>query len=85
MRINRSQTGARRSDKGYKKKALVLCPECGSRKVPHRVCNNCGMYKGRMVVDVNAEVARREKRKSAKRAEAGEKASDEKKAVEEKK
>ncbi len=85
MRLNRSQTGSRRSDKGYKKKALVLCSECGARKLPHRVCNNCGTYKGRMVIDVNAEVARLEKRKSAKRAERGEETSDEKKTVEEKK
>jgi large subunit ribosomal protein L32 len=26
------------------------CPQCGSPRVPHRVCANCGTYKGREVV-----------------------------------
>ncbi len=85
MRMNRSQTGARRSNKGYKEKALITCPECGSGKAPHRVCNNCGTYKGRLVIDVNAEVARKERRRHAKKVARGEETSDEKKTVEEKK
>lgn len=85
MRINRSQTGSRRSDKGFKSKSLILCPECGSYKSPHRVCDNCGMYKGRMVIDVNAEVARKQRREQAKKVARGEETSDEKKTVEEKK
>jgi large subunit ribosomal protein L32 len=85
MRINRSQTGARRSDKGFKSKSLIVCPECASHKLPHRVCDNCGMYKGRMVIDVNAEVARKQRREHAKKVARGEETSDEKKTVEEKK
>jgi len=26
------------------------CPQCASPRVPHRVCANCGTYKGREVV-----------------------------------
>jgi len=29
-----------------------ICPNCGERKLPHRVCPSCGSYKGREVVDV---------------------------------
>ena len=29
---------------------LVNCPNCKTLKLPHRVCFNCGMYKGRQVI-----------------------------------
>ncbi len=29
---------------------LVNCAQCGSYRVPHQVCGNCGFYKGREVV-----------------------------------
>ena len=28
-----------------------VCPQCGEVKLPHRVCGNCGYYKGREVVE----------------------------------
>lgn len=61
---------------------MIVCPECSSKKLPHKVCDNCGMYKGRMVVDVNAEMARKQKRKQAKMKARGEEAADEKKTTE---
>ncbi len=30
------------------------CPQCGEWKVPHRVCGNCGYYKGVEVIKVEA-------------------------------
>lgn len=30
--------------------ALSTCTQCGELKMPHRVCNSCGYYKGRLVV-----------------------------------
>ena len=30
------------------------CPQCGELKVPHRVCGNCGYYKGVEVIKVEA-------------------------------
>lgn len=32
--------------------ALVECPECHELKAPHKVCKNCGTYKGKKVVEV---------------------------------
>ncbi|NLM40736.1 MAG: 50S ribosomal protein L32 [Firmicutes bacterium] len=29
-----------------------ICPNCREPKLPHRVCLNCGMYKGRQVIQV---------------------------------
>ncbi len=31
---------------------LSKCPNCGSQKLPHRVCSNCGFYKDKIVIDV---------------------------------
>ncbi len=33
---------------------LASCPNCGEPRVPHRVCRNCGFYKGRNAVAVEA-------------------------------
>jgi large subunit ribosomal protein L32 len=33
---------------------LVKCPKCGELMVPHRVCGNCGYYKGREVIKKEA-------------------------------
>ena len=32
--------------------ARSVCPRCGSSKVPHVVCNECGWYHGRQAIDV---------------------------------
>ena len=29
---------------------LVACPQCGELKKMHRLCSNCGYYKGREIV-----------------------------------
>ena len=34
---------------------LVKCPECGAARLPHRMCPECGNYKGRTVVAKVAE------------------------------
>ena len=32
---------------------LSVCPQCGARVRPHRVCPSCGYYKGRQVISIN--------------------------------
>ena len=34
---------------------LIPCPNCGDVMVPHRVCDACGYYKGRAIVEGKAE------------------------------
>ncbi len=33
--------------------SLSTCPHCGAPKLPHRVCPNCGTYKGRAVISTD--------------------------------
>ncbi len=52
-KTSKSKTRSRRSTN--MKLALPsrsTCPRCGSTKVPHTVCNNCGWYKDRVAIDV---------------------------------
>ena len=30
---------------------LIVCPDCGSKKVMHELCKDCGKYRGRQVLD----------------------------------
>ncbi|MBL0388851.1 50S ribosomal protein L32 [Tumebacillus sp. ITR2] len=32
---------------------MVECPQCHEMKMAHRVCKNCGTYKGRTIVESN--------------------------------
>lgn len=34
--------------------ALSKCTQCGELKTPHRVCGECGYYKGRQIVEMDA-------------------------------
>ncbi|HTE06885.1 MAG TPA: 50S ribosomal protein L32 [Planctomycetota bacterium] len=34
--------------------ATSLCSRCGAEKVPHAVCSNCGYYRGRDVLNLEA-------------------------------
>jgi large subunit ribosomal protein L32 len=45
-----SRTNKRRSQHKISPLARHSCPNCHEPKLPHRVCRNCGHYKGREVV-----------------------------------
>ena len=34
--------------------SFARCPHCGQLMLPHRVCGNCGYYKGREVINKEA-------------------------------
>jgi large subunit ribosomal protein L32 len=72
MRHTRSHTGNRRSHHALKEKKVSMCSECGAPKLNHAVCLNCGKYNGRVVVDVHAALAKKEKKmKERQKAAAG--------------
>ncbi len=35
--------------------SLVLCPSCREPKLPHHACPSCGTYRGREVIEIEAE------------------------------
>lgn len=51
---------------------LAKCPKCATPKLPHVVCQTCGYYKGKKVLDIKHRVTRSERRAAAKAAAAAE-------------
>jgi len=49
-RQSKSRKNMRRSEwMKLEHPTLVECPQCHELKMPHRVCPNCGFYKGKAV------------------------------------
>lgn len=42
------------------------CPKCGTAVLSHRACQHCGFYRGREVVNVLAELDKKERKKREK-------------------
>lgn len=45
-RVSHARKGKRRSHQALRAPSLSVCPKCKAYKLPHRVCPNCGTYKG---------------------------------------
>lgn len=50
-KTSRSRRGKRRAHKHLTFPSLSLCPKCKSPKMSHRVCPNCGYYKGKAFIE----------------------------------
>jgi large subunit ribosomal protein L32 len=66
MRHTKSHTKNRRSHHGLKRIIFAICEKCGETKLPHRVCQNCGTYSKRPVIDVLKKLTKKEKKKKEK-------------------
>lgn len=55
FKMSRVRTRRRRSHDALTAPTLIVCPNCGSKMMPHRVCKSCGQYKGRQVVALAGE------------------------------
>lgn len=55
-RHSRSRTRKRRSHDALSAPGISKCSECGEPKMPHRICPSCGMYNGRSVYSLDAEI-----------------------------
>ncbi|WP_273846693.1 50S ribosomal protein L32 [Rubrobacter calidifluminis] len=51
-KTSRARRDRRRSHHALRPPGFVECPNCGEVHLPHRVCPNCGYYKGRTAVAV---------------------------------
>lgn len=50
-KTSKSRRNVRRSHHALRKPAHVECPNCGELKRPHHVCESCGHYREREVVE----------------------------------
>ncbi len=54
-KVSKARRDKRRSSVWkLKQPAFCKCPHCGELMVPHRVCGNCGYYKGVEVLKKDA-------------------------------
>ena len=51
-KTSQARRDQRRAHHAIKAPGLQSCPNCGEPHRPHRVCPNCGFYKGRTAVAV---------------------------------
>jgi large subunit ribosomal protein L32 len=51
-RMSKARKRSRRSQDFAPSMAVQPCPRCSSPKLPHRVCDTCGYYRGKKLVEV---------------------------------
>ena len=51
-RTSKSKKRMRRTHYKAKAPTLAPCPKCGEMRRPHRVCSNCGYYKGERRIEI---------------------------------
>ncbi len=54
-KISKGRRDRRRAHDALKARNLTLCTNCGSMRLPHTVCAECGFYKGREVIEVDTK------------------------------
>ena len=54
-RHSNTRTRTRRAHDFLTTKSLSVCTNCGSKIVPHRVCKECGYYKGKQTVTIKVK------------------------------
>jgi large subunit ribosomal protein L32 len=51
-RHTRSRRDKRRANWKLSVPNVVLCPECNEPTLSHRICLNCGSYRGKKIIEV---------------------------------
>ena len=64
-RLTSTRSGKRRSHLALEVQSLSLCPKCKSKKLPHRICPNCGFYKGVDLLKLEEKARAKEGRRKA--------------------
>jgi large subunit ribosomal protein L32 len=58
----RAKVGKTRMHKNIKRVVLNVCAKCGKPTLSHVVCRNCGFYKGKEIINVMADLSRKDKK-----------------------
>lgn len=69
----RSKVGQSRMHKNIKRVVLNICPKCRKPILSHTACQNCGFYNGREVINVLADLSKKEKKAKEKEIQQAEK------------
>ena len=67
MRHTKGHTANRRSHHALKSARFETCPKCSAKHLMHRVCGNCGTYRGRTVIDTMKKTLRLAKKAEARK------------------
>ena len=51
-KISKARRDKRRANVKLTRPQLSACPQCLEPKLPHRVCLNCGTYKGKEMIAI---------------------------------
>jgi len=54
-KLSKSRTRMRRAHDALPLPGLSTCPTCGATKRSHRVCPECGHYRGQQIFEVEKE------------------------------
>jgi len=54
-KISKGRRNRRRTHDAISTPKLVECPQCHELHLPHRMCPNCGTYRGRTVIEIEEE------------------------------
>lgn len=69
QRHTKSRRDKRRMHLFLKRQVLVECPRCGALVLPHTLCENCGYYREKEMVDVLKKLDKKERKKREKEIE----------------
>ena len=60
---SKSKRDMRRAHDKLKIASIVECPRCHSKKIAHRVCENCGYYDNKEIIKIESKEKSKEKSK----------------------
>jgi len=66
MKHTKGKRNRVRSHHAMKATVFSVCSHCKTAVLSHHICQNCGYYNGRKVVDVLAKLDKKERRKKEK-------------------
>jgi len=62
-RRSKARQRNKRSQIYIEKPPYTACSKCGKPVLPHTLCQNCGTYRGKELIDVLAQLTKKERKK----------------------